>query len=350
MTRGPQLSTYMLGKIFCYLCGDGPLPLRHLLFVSKMFFYAAINNAQLWTTISLDSDFINHFKRRPAKHAKGFIKQCLLHSGQLPLSLRIVHLLDMATISGPLQIFKDPKYRGAERCTSLILDCEWNSSSIGRILDLLPRELSSLQHLSLSHFEDPVDGSQFPNCPSLERVEILDHLRPSALFWKTNFAHVTTLSFGNTNSWGHFDIVTLLLFPLLHDLTLSTIQTGKDWGNFYSQLPVQLHYLQILRVHGAIPTEVFDRLAAPSLEELHIEANALHLTSIAALSESFEPLCLHLHALLPETVSIESPRWPADLSWLVKECTRLENLYISKWMEEECKRFTEHSEVVLHVL
>jgi hypothetical protein len=112
MTEGPQLSTYILGKIFCYLCGDGPLPLRHLLFVSKMFLYAAINNAQLWTTISFDTDFINHFKGRSAKHAKGFIKQCLLHSGELPLSLRIVHLLDMDYSLRPFADIYGPQIQG----------------------------------------------------------------------------------------------------------------------------------------------------------------------------------------------------------------------------------------------
>ena len=85
MTGGPQISPDILGKIFYYLCGDGPLPLRHLLFISKVFFDAAINNAQLWTTISFDDDFAVHFKGRSVKHAEGFIKQCLLHSGELPV-------------------------------------------------------------------------------------------------------------------------------------------------------------------------------------------------------------------------------------------------------------------------
>jgi hypothetical protein len=161
-----------------------------------MFFYAAINNAQLWTTISFDDGFNAHFTGRSVKHAKGFIKQCLLHSGELPLCLRITHPFDMATLSGPLQTFMNPKYKGAERCTSLILSGNAEPSFISSILALFPKELPSLQHLSLSHFVDPINGSQFPNCPSLERVEILNHWEPVPPFWGTNFAHVTTLSFG----------------------------------------------------------------------------------------------------------------------------------------------------------
>ena len=241
------------------------------------------------------------------------------------------------------------EYKGAERCTSLILGCQWKSSSIDNILALLPRELSSLQHLSLSHFADPVNGSQFPNCPSLERVEILDYLRASPLAWGTNFAHVTTLSFGNTSTWGDFDIITLSLFPLLHDLTIFTIEEAERYGT-WSQPAVWFEYLQILRICGAIPSVVFTRLMAPALEELHIQGNAQDMESIEELSNSFEPLCLRLHSLLPERISRRNPMWATFFLKLVQKCTRLEALYISKWMEEECKIFKDHSTVVLHVL
>ena len=350
MTGGPQISPDILGKIFYYLCGDGPLPLRHMLFVSKMFFYVAINNAQLWTTISFDDNFDAHFKGRSVKHAKGFIKQCLLHSGELPLCLRITNKFGMATLSGPLQTFMNPKYEGASKCTSLILKCWRDDSYIRNILALFPKELSSLQHLSLAHFTDPVDGSQFPNCPSLERVEILNHWEPVPPFWGTNFAHVTTLSFGITNYWANFDILTLSVFPLLHDLTLFTVEDGLWVRKFDSLLQVQFQHLQILRVRGDVPSEVFSKLVAPALKELHIQGGAEDMESIEKLSRSFEPLCLHLHALLPERISRQNPKWATFFSELVQKCTRLEALYISKWMEEECKKFTDHSKVVLHVL
>jgi hypothetical protein len=224
MTGGPQVSSYVLGEILYYLCSDGPLPLRHMLFVSKMFFYAATNNAQLWTTVSFDDGFNAHFEGRPVKHAKGFIKRCLLHSDDLPLCLRITHLFKMATLSGPLQTFMNPKYKGAERCTSLVLGGYPDYTFNRNLFALFPKEFSSLQHLSLSCFGDPVDGSRFPNCLSLERVEILNHGRPVPPFWGTNFEHVNTLSFGNTSFWEDFDMVTLSLFPLLRDLGM---QAGR---------------------------------------------------------------------------------------------------------------------------
>ena len=269
----------------------------------------------------------------------------------IPLCLRIIDPSHkrMATLSGPLQTFMKPKYRGAERCTSLMIcDYEWDSG-ISSILALLPRELSSLKHLSVSDFGGTWTGAKFPNCPLLERVEILDHQIRHLDFWGTNFTHVTTLSFGNKNVWGQYDM-TLSLFPLLYDLTLLTTGRMRGWGIFSYQPSVQFHYLRILRVHGAIPSEILTRVVAPALEELHIEANSLHLTSIDELLISFGPLCLHLYAFLPEGISVGDPMWATSLSTLVEKCTRLEALYISKWMEEECKKFIDHSKVAFHVL
>jgi hypothetical protein len=338
VTEGPQVPSYVLDKILYYLCSDGPLPLRHVLFVSKAFFYAATNNAQLWTTISIDAAFINHFEGRSAQHASRFVKQCLLQSGELPLCLRIIYPIHprMAILRGSLQTLINPKYRGAERCTSLMLQGN-RYSSISRILALLPKELVSLRHLSLFHFGDPAGVSQFPNCPLLERVEIWGHLNPSPTLWGTHFAHITTLSFGNKSVWSQYDMGIFLLFPLLHDLTLSTTHYPGEPG---SGLPVQFEYLRILGVHGTIPREILTRVVAPALEELHIEANSLHLTSIDELVISFKPLYLRLYALLPEGISVGDPMWATPFSELVEKCTRLEALYISKWMEEKCKRFT----------
>ena len=349
MTAGPQVSSDVLGKILWYLCSDGPIHLRHILFASKEFHAAAVNNAHLWTTISFDTDFHNHFEGQSVKRPNGFIEQCLLSSGELPLCLRIIYPLHMATLSGPLETFMNPKYKGAERCTSLVFDGCADSSFISKILALFPKELSSLKHLSLSRFMDPVNGLQFPTCLSLERVEILNHRRPVPPFWGTNFAYVTTLSFGNVGIWRNFDMVTLSLFPLLHDLTLFTVKAAQ-WYGFWSQPAVKFQYLQILRVRGVIPLKVLTGLVAPALEELHIQGNAQNMECIKELSSSFEPLCLHLHALLPERISFHDPMWATSLSKLVQKCTRLEVVYISKWMEEECTKFTDHSTVVLHVL
>ena len=48
-------------------------------------------------------------------------------------------------------------------------------------------------------------------------------------------------------------------------------------------------------------------------------------------------------------VSAKEPEWATNLSKLVKKCIRIKSLYISRWMEEECKKFVSGQAVVLHI-
>jgi hypothetical protein len=348
-----RIPTGVLSKILSHLCGDGPLTLRHLLFVSKGLYYAAVNDAALWTTISFEAEFFSHFRGRPVMLATSFTEQCLRCSSSRPLCIRILwdDAPDAELLLGPLQALRNPEYRVSGRCTSLTCYHNGFSKRTREIVALLPKEFPCLQHLSLLLFKDPTDGSEFPNCPVLESVEMVAHNMSYPAFWGTNFAHVTTLSFGNTHpfTWAPFDIVTLSLFPVLRDLTLTTIGTSTLNEREF-QPSAQFQYLKIFRVCGYIPSMILTNLVAPALEELYIKANTKHLTSISVMSYSFEPLCQHLYAHLPEAISAEEPHWATALTKLVERCSRLETLYISKWMEEECQKFIDRSKVVLHVL
>jgi len=216
-------------------------------------------------------------------------------------------------------------------------------------VDLLPKSLPSLKHISFTYFNDPINGSQFPNCPVLERVEMSHHMPLSRHFWGTNFLHITALSFGNSDFWDDCDRAMLSLFPVLNDLTLFILHGPTDEFGVDNGLPIILEHLHILRVHGRIPRGVLTKLVAPALEELHLEANADNITSINALQTSFHPHCLYIHALLPRAVSAKERAWAANLSRLVQKCTRINSLYISRWMEGECKEFLSGQDVVLHV-
>ena len=343
----------LLGKIFFHICEPGPLSLRHLLFVSKHFYSVAVNNEHLWTTVSLDSRFYHHFHRRLEQSDK-FIEHCLLRSGSLPLCLDIsysnFHQLDRNFLLHPLETFGKPEWRGFQRCISLIWDAaDYGATTIQMFVDLLPKGLPSLKHISFTYFNDPIGESQFPNCPVLERVEFFSHQAPSPHFWGANFLHVTTLSFGNYDSWVAFDLITLSLFPALHDLTLFTLRRAIARSRLHSLPPLNFETLRILRAHGCIPPELLTKLVAPALEELHLKANTDNTTSIDALQNSFNPLCEHIHALLPMAVSAKEPEWATNLSKLVKKCIRIKSLYISRWMEEECKKFVSGQAVVLHI-
>jgi hypothetical protein len=180
---------------------------------------------------------------------------------------------------------------------------------------------------------------------------MLSHGRPSPCFCGTNFLHVTTLSIGYDPTWEDHDMIILSQFPMLHDLTLFT-EHGP--GSLYLVAPkpaVNFKRLQILRAHGYVPLRVLSKLVAPALEELHIKGDIDHFTSINSLqNSSFEPHCQHLYALLPMAVSAKDPEWATNLSILVQKCTRINSLYISKWMKKECKKFISRRDgVILHV-
>ena len=352
-----QMTSGILSKILCHLCSDGPLALRHLIFASKGLYYAAVNDASLWTTISFDTAFFKHFWRRPVEQAKSFTVQCLRQSSSLPLCIRLccysAVYLRHDRLLGPLRALRNPKYRGSERCTSLIWDCNgWGRMLAKNIVALLPNELPSLRHLSLSFYWDPSDGTQFPNCPVLDRVEMLMHRKPYLSHWGTNLAHVTTLSFGTDADWEPYDTSTLSLFPALQDLTLFATHTDRRPGSLVPkhQLAQPFQHLQTLRVRGSLPPELLTWLVAPTLEALHIEANDSGWTSTDTLGDSFSSLCLYLYALLPQIVYHKEPEWATDLSKYVQKCTRIETLFVSKWMEAECIASLGGSNVVLYVL
>jgi len=343
----------ILNKILCHLCNDGPLALRHLLFASKGLYYAVVNDASLWTTISFEIAFSKHFRRRPVEQANSFTELCLHRSRSLPLCIRIMGdgAFDGDLLLGPMRALGNPKYKGSERCTSLIwYHRPWDIVPAKTIMALLPKALPSLRHLSLTHFRDPTDGTQFPNCPVLEKVEMLAHSKSYPSVWGTNLAHVSTLSFGNYTNWVSYDTVTLSLFPALRDLTLFTMRSGQARVLLHPEPAPPFQHLQTLRIRGNLPRRLLTRLVAPILESLHIAANEFGWTSINTLSDSFCSLCLHLYVPLPELVTRTEPQWATNLSKYVQKCTRIETIFVSKWMEEECMSFLDGSNVVLHVL
>src|SRR5258706_4157363 len=242
------------------------------------------------------------------------------------------------------------EWRGFQRCTSLIWNARLHEATTNQMfVGLLPKSLPSLKHISFTDFIDPIGGSQFPNCPVLERVEMLRHYMPSPHFWGTNFLHVTALSFGNYNFWVDFDLTTLSLFPVLRDLTLFTVHSVTGLSGADIQSPVIFENLHILRARGRIPPEVLINLVAPALEELHIKANDINLTSIDVLETSFNPPCQYIHALLPVAVCAKEPEWATKLSKFVQKCTKVKSIYISRWMQEGCKKYMGGQDVALHV-
>ena len=338
----------ILSKVLRHLCSDGPLPLRHVLFVSKGFYNAAVNDPFLWTIISIDAEFFSHFRGRLIKQTNNFTEQCLLRSGVLPLRL-CIHtsgLLDPNHLYAPLKIFRNSKYKGFERCTSLVWFNEF-PNLVRRIMALLPAELPSLQHISLSHFRYDMGESKFPHCPLLQRAELFYCSLYSTVPWAKTFAHVTTLSIRISTFSARY---ALAVSPRLRELTICA---GSTLYLNSSLAALTLQYLRILRVRGSVFEDMLANFTAPNLEELHIEADPDGTTAIDALRDwRYELRCLRLYVLLPKTVRAEEPTWATGLSEVVRKCKRLATLHISKWMEKGCKELMNNNftHAVLHVL
>jgi hypothetical protein len=350
----------LLGEIFHHLCLNGPLPLRHTLRVSKSFYNAAIHNPYLWSTISLDVQFFEYFRNRSYDEADTFLEQCLRFSGVTPLHLKLdfesLYTLEPGThysvwndtppitdlhsrLRRLLQTLGKVEFSAFERCASLVWCHSFGQSLTDAVLELLPERLPSLKYLHLSRFDTPSSREQFPECPILTVAHLSANYLVPPHFWGTNFSRVTSLTFAEDSLWVWYDIVTLSLFPTIQHLAICSFKdsgTPRYSGRFDSV--VHFLHLRTLKVTGTVPMEVLAQLKAPVLEELHIEADHRGNTSILMLHDYFlGPHCSVLYALLPPMIATADPRWSSRLEALANKCSRLEVVYVSGWMEPECK-------------
>jgi hypothetical protein len=354
----------LLGEIFHHLCLNGPLPLRNILHVSKSFYNAAIYNAYLWSTISLDVQFIEYFHNRPYDEADTFLAQCLRLSGTTPLHLKLdfesLYTSELGIVyptwtgtppdTDPhsrlhrlLQTLGKVEFSAFERCASLVWCHSFSQLLVDDVLELLPERLPSLQYLHLSRFDTPSRREQFPECPMLSVAHLSANYHVPPHFWGTNFTRVTSLTFAEDGLWVWYDIVTLSLFPTIQHLTICSFKdAGTRQYSGHSRMQatdvVHLLHLRTLKLTGTVPKEVLAQLEAPVLEELHIEADHRGNTSILTLHDySLSSHCSILYASLPPMIATVDPRWSSRLEALTNKCSRLEVVYISGWMEPECK-------------
>jgi len=366
--RNAWLPFEILGEIFHYMvCVDGPLSLRHVIFVSKLWYTASVQHPQLWTRIFLDSPFFTYFKDIPISTTCAFLEQCLDRSSSLPLHLRLgcddlEHFhpspdstLDLS-VEQPidrflylLEVMTQSDGEHIKRCESLIWRCEFEYDLETHVLDIFPPQLPLLRSLSVSKFEFEFD-SDFPHCPSLVEVELSDHHEKHCFFSNQDFARVKSLSFNNNGLWMGYDILCIARFTSLEVLVLSNGVGGDPEYNqtsFHADEPLQIPLLHTLTVRGAIPKDILLQLVAPSLLELHIEDDKKGRASIADLHTLVPPSCHQIYARLSPMVEGGNSEWYWDLGTLLKKFPQVKFLYISKWMQEEIEEVFRNSIVEL---
>ena len=366
-----RLPFEILGEIFHHVVYvDGPLTLRHIILVCKLWYTASMQHPQLWTKIFLDGPFFTYFKDIPILTTCAFLKQCLDRSGSLPLSLRLGcdaleqfrpssdSTLDLSVENSIhrfldlLEVMTQSDKKHIMRCESLIWRCEFECDLETHIIDIFPPQLPLLRFLSVSKFEFDFE-EDFPNCPSLTEVELSDHHEKRAFFPNQDFARVKTLSFNNNGLWMGYDILCIARFTSLENLVLSNGIGGDPEYNqtsFHADEPLKLPHLRILTVRGIIPKDILLQLIVPSLLELCIEDDNEGRATIPELYYLFPPSCHQIHARLSPTVKEDNPLWSCDLANLLEDLPQVNVCFVSKWMQEEMEDIFRDSESGLRVV
>ena len=371
--RNAWLPFEILGEIFHYVvCVDGPLTLRRIMFVCRLWYTASVQHPQLWTRIFLDGHFFTYFKDIPILTTCTFLEQCLDRSGSLPLHLRVEcnaldnfhssdHTLELS-IEHPIkrvfrlfEVMTQSYKRHIKRCESFIWRCEFESESPhsleDHLLSIFPPQLPLLRFLSVSKFEYDF-YSNFSHCPSLIEVELSDHHEKSPFFLNQDFARVQILSFNNNGWWMGYDILCIARFISLEVLVLSNGidgELGYSHTTSHADEPLQLPHLRIFTVRGTIPNEILVQLVAPSLQELLIEDDSKGRTSILDLHTLISPSCHQIHACLSPIVEHKNPLGCWELASLLRKAPQVNVLCVSTWMQKEMEELVHDLDVELCV-
>ena len=346
----------VLGEVFHYVvCEDGPLALRNVMFVCKLWYTASTQHPQLWTRIFLDCPFFTYFRDTPILTTCAILKQWLHRSGSLPLHLRLgCDDLDYfypsflcpsdLSVGDPtgrfarlLEVMKQSDKGYIKRCESLIWHCVYGDDTLALVPSIFPPELPLLRFLSVSRFNHSVDSS-FSRCPALAEVELSDHAEHHPFFPNQDLARVKSLSFNNNGIWVVNDITCISRFSSLEVLVLSNGEVKKPE---YSPIgipinePLQLPHLRILTVRGTVPRDIIRQLVAPSLRELRIEDDSHGCTSFPQVHTLIPPSCHQIHARFSPMVKVEDPSWLWDIESLLAKAPQINILRVSEWVQRE---------------
>ena len=348
----------ILGEVFHHVVsGEGPLGLRHIMFVCKLWYTASIQHPQLWTRILLDGPFFIYFRDTPISSTCAVLQQWLDRSCALPLHLHLgcddLHNFRPShsrpydfSVENPtnrtarlLEVMKKSDKVHIKRIESLV----WRNAPeffvAKDILSIFPPQLPLLRFMSISAFRYDSFFS-FSYCPLLTEVELSDHYQRHPFFQSRDLTRIKTLSIHNNGCWMSDDIVYIMGFVSLEVLVLSDRTAGTSRYRYsrtriHADKPVQLSRLRILTVRGAVPKDILLQLVVPALRELLIEDDDEGRTSVPDLYILIPPSCHQIRAHLSPKVKGANSLWSKDLTSLVEMTPQINVLYVSKWMQQE---------------
>ena len=217
------------------------------MFVCRTWHAIIVEDPALWATIILNSKIytrIAAYKTRGSSQDKSldaalsFYETCLQRSKSAPLRFNID--LEGFTNLGPtsistaglhrlLTVFVGRSREHAPRWTEFMWKHNSEILCTQDLLKCLPQELVSLQRLTLSLFDFYIpinpDERQFPICPNLQAVNLIDFWDNSdgkelTLFQQSEYSSVKDLTLGNGCEWMALDLCYMEIFRNVHTLAL----------------------------------------------------------------------------------------------------------------------------------
>jgi F-box-like len=352
----------VLGEIFSYISRDGPLQLRHTVFVCRLWYHSVVNHPKLWCKIALDEAFYRRFPRRPMLgRGEHFLELCVLRSGDLPLHLVVSgrhltlnSLVRLSHISNALRLLAQWQTPSGGHAVSHLESIRWqfgdDEEEISLFRTHLPAQLPNLKVLSIRSlfFQNHIYGAGvlFSQCPKLEEVHLVDHFEERPYFPDGSFARVGLLEYTGSSGrgWSWYDVVCLGRFAALHtlvlrDVTLSEVPPRRPKPEAFVATQIELVRLRVLRTIGRIPSIIFCHLDAPALQTLQFQSNASGCDSLATFgTPSMIQNVQNLYISI-----VDSRNWQGDreqakqIEELLSACVLLERVYASIFIHERLR-------------
>ena len=348
----------LLGEIFSYISHDGPLHLRHALFVCRLWYHSVVNHPKLWCRITVDEAFFRRFHHRSmVGRGERFLRLCISRSGDIPLHLVVSgrhvslnSLVRISHISNVLRLLARWQSPSGEYSISHLESIHWRFSDdeeeIALFRSYFPAQLPGLKVLSISslflqhHIYG--NGAPFPHCPKLHEVHLIDHYDESHYFPKDDFARVRLLEYTGSSSrgWSWYDVAYIGRFAALHTLVLRDVGTPTEVpprpGSIVAT-QVELVRLRILKTIGRVHSIIFYNLDAPALQTLQFQSNASGSDSLTTFGAP--PMIQNVQNLY---LSIMGPRtWQGEQARRIEEllstCVLLERVYASLFIHEHLR-------------
>lgn len=356
--RNDFLPFEVLGEIFSYISGDGPLHLGYALLVCRLWYHSVVNHPKLWCKIAVDEIFLRRFHHGSmVGRGERFLGLCISRSGDLPLHLVVSgrhvslnSLVRLSHVSNALRLLERWHTPSGEYAISRLESIHWRFSDDEEEISLLrahfPAQLPRLRVLSIRTLflqrHTCSAGVPFPQCPQLQEVYLVDHFEERPYFTEENFARVRLLDYTGPNGrgWTLYDVVCIGRFAALHTLVLRDVGPANA---VLLRLPVpgtlhvtqvELVRLRVLRTIGLVPSIIFYHLEAPALQTLQFQSNDFKCNSLATFgTPSMVQNVQNLYLSLTGWQGRQGEQAKL-IEGLLAACVMLERVYASVYIHE----------------